>query len=165
MNRSTPLCAAACRHQSRAAHVVLHRFARVLFHQRHVLVRSCMEDDLGPMRLHHLGHARFIRHVADDREQPERWRRILQLHADLVEAVLVSFEHQERRGLQERNLAAELGPDRAARARDHDAPPLDQLLKRPIVEPDRRPRQEVFHGQASDLPELDFPIDDVAQIR
>ena len=35
-------------HQPRAAHVVLDRLARVLLHERHVLVSRRMEDDLGP---------------------------------------------------------------------------------------------------------------------
>ena len=44
--------------QPRAADVVLDRLARVRFHQRHVLVRRGVEDDVGPVRRHHRVHAR-----------------------------------------------------------------------------------------------------------
>ena len=58
--------------QPRAAHVVLHRLARVLLHQRHVLVRGGVEDDLRPVLREHRVDPRGVGHVADHRDDAER---------------------------------------------------------------------------------------------
>ena len=57
------------RHHLRAEHVVAHRLDRVRLHQRHVLVRGRVEDDLRAVPLEDLAHLRLVLDVADDRDR------------------------------------------------------------------------------------------------
>ena len=52
-----------------AADVVADRFADVQFHQRHVLVRGGVEDDLGTELCEELPHAGLVGDVGDARSQ------------------------------------------------------------------------------------------------
>ncbi len=153
------------RQQAGAGDVVLDRLARVLFHQRHVLVRRSVEDDVGLVRRQDFVDARLVGDVADDRLQERGAVRVLQLHPDRVQAVLVALEHHQRGRDELQDLPAELRSDRPAGTRHHHAAPGDQLAQRRGVETDRRALQEVRHLELADEADFDAAVDDVAQAR
>ena len=73
--------------------VVEDSLLRVLFHQRHVLVRCSMEDDVGMVRIAQPGHAGLITHVPDDRHGTCHALALLQLAVDAEDAVLPPAQH------------------------------------------------------------------------
>ena len=77
-----------------------------------------MEDDGGLLGLEDHIHARRIADVGDLRVDLHA-RALAQLAIDLEEAVLGVVDHHEPPDLHAHELAAELGADGAARARDH----------------------------------------------
>jgi hypothetical protein len=102
--------------------VVLDGLARVLLHQRHVLVRRRVEDDL---RLHCANTAapRSRRHVADDRLEAIIAAQRLS-SCWIVEEAFSSVERASARAGRVARSAAHLRPDRAAGAGHEDVRPL-----------------------------------------
>ena len=66
MNRSARMPLGRFRDDPAAGDIVLDRLARVVLHQRHVLVRRGVKDNLGLELLEHVVHAPGIGHVAND---------------------------------------------------------------------------------------------------
>ena len=105
----------------RAQHVVLDGLRRADLHQRHMLVRRRVEDHRGMIRLEYLVQTFFVADGADehrDRDVPAIL--LLQLHQQLVGAVLVDIKDEQFAGLKAHHLTAELAADGAAAARDED---------------------------------------------
>jgi len=73
--------------------VVEDSLLRVLLHQRHVLVRCGMEDDVGMVRIEQPGHAGLITHVSDDGHGTRHALALLQLAVDAEDAVLPPAQH------------------------------------------------------------------------
>ena len=165
MNRSTPHSSAAWASSRVPAHVVLDGLARILLHQRHVLVRRRVEDDLGFELTHHLFDTNRIGDVADHRVQAEPLVRILELDTNRVQAVLVALEHHQRGRLEPGNLPAQLGPDGSAGAGHHDATASDQVLERRRVEANGCAGEQVLDRQVPDFRQRDLAVDHVAQRR
>ena len=67
-NRSAPNSTATSAIDTRREHVVPHRLDRVRLHQRHVLVRGGVEDDLGPVALEDLPQLRAVAAVGEHRD-------------------------------------------------------------------------------------------------
>ena len=142
------------REHPRAVGVVAHRLPRVgLLHQRHVLVRAGVEDDARPLAREHLVDQRRVLDVADDRCDRQLRERVGERHLDLVDRGLGDVEQHELRRTEARDLAAELGADRAAGAGDQHhaiAEPLgepravehDRIAPEQVVELDRADRRQ-----------------------
>ncbi len=142
-------------HQARRDRVVAHRLDRVLLHQVHVLVRGRMEDDRGPVLGEHLAHPLALLAVGEHRDGVEHVAVLDELTADLEEVVLGVIEQHQPARTDARDLAAELGADRAAGAGDeHDAAGqvaayavevhAHRLAAEHVLDPDRAhlPRQQ-----------------------
>ena len=129
MKRSTPSLRRRLHQLPRAEHVVLHRLARAQLHQRHVLVRGGVKDDVGRMPREHAGHPPGVADVAHQRPDIERRPAVLQLVGDGEQRVLVPLEQQQGLRLQRGDLAAQLRSDRPSRAGHHHAASGDQAAR------------------------------------
>ncbi len=109
------------RHQPRGERVVAHRLDRVELHEPDVLVGGGVEDDGRAVLGEDLAHPLALLAVGEDRGE----RRgmdvavVLELALDAEEVVLGVVEQDQPARRDARDLAAELGADRAARAGDH----------------------------------------------
>ena len=86
-----------------------------------MLVRRRVEDHRGMIRLEYLVQTLFVADGADehrDRDVPAIL--LLQLHQQLVGAVLVDIKDEQFAGLKAHHLTAELAADGTAAARDED---------------------------------------------
>ena len=98
--------------------VVAHRLERVRLEQRHVLVRGSVEDDVRTELLEDLAD---LGAVADVREHGQRGREAAladELALDLEQRRLGVVDEDDPPRADARDLTAELGADRPARARD-----------------------------------------------
>ena len=101
--------------------VVAHRLDRVVLHQRDVLVRGGVEDDLRAVLGEHLGHALGVLAVGQHGDRAEDVALADELALDLEQVRLAVVDQHEPARVHARDLAAELGADRAARAGDQHA--------------------------------------------
>ena len=138
-------------HHPRRQRVVAHRLDRVLLHQVHVLVGGGVEDDRGPVLREHLAHPLALLAVGEHGDGVEHVAVLDQLAADLEQVVLGVVEQDELARADARDLAAQLGADRAAGARDeHDA--AGQVAADAVeVHPHRLAAEDVLHLDRADL--------------
>ena len=94
--------------------VVGHGLLGILFHQRHVLVCGRVKHDVGLEPLEDAAGAVAIANVGDNRGQPGIREALAQAVHRLEDAVLTVPEQHQLRGPRVHDLAAQLGPDRAA---------------------------------------------------
>ena len=99
-------------HVPGAHHVVQHRLARVVLHERHMLVGGGVEDDLRPVPLEELLHHVAVADVGDDLD--DVLEGLPDLAGDLVEAVFVLVQ-EDQAGTAETGGAA--GPARTRLSR------------------------------------------------
>ena len=156
MKRSTPWCVGRLGQQPRAADVVLDRLAGVLLHQRHVLVRRGVEDDLRLVLREHGVDARRVGDVADDRDDGRTraagrrarcgWRGGCSRSARTSPATPAPSSAIWRHSSEPIEPPAPVTMTRR---------PRDQALERRRVEADRRARQQVLDREAADLLDVD----------
>ena len=120
-NVPTPAVAGDARHHARGERVVAHRLDRVGLHQPDVLVGGGVEDDRRAVLGEHLAHPLLLLAVRQHRDGVERVAVLHQLALDLEQVVLGVVEQDEPARPDARDLAAQLGADRAARAGDEHA--------------------------------------------
>ena len=127
-----------------AVGVVAHRLPGVgLLHQRHVLVRGGVEDDVRLLAREHVLDQRRVLHVAHDRHERQLREGVGERGLDLVDGRLGDVEQHELRRAEPGDLAAQLGADRPAGARDHDHAIAEPLRESRIVEHDGVASDEV----------------------
>ena len=149
--RSTPWRVGGLRHDPRAAHVVLDRLAGVLLHERHVLVRRRVEDDLRPVLAQDLVEPRRVGDVPDDRDTAPKCEPGPRAPSESRAGCSRSARTSQRGRLEPGDLPAQLGPDRS-RPRRSPSPAARQSDASPSrIEPDRRARQQILDRQAADL--------------
>ncbi len=134
-------------HQAeRADHVVEHRLARVGLEQRDVLMGRGVEHQrrteaperrLDPGRVLDVGDDHVERQVGVVRGQ-------IMLH--VVHAVLGVIEQPQRRGREPGGLTRQLGADRAARAGDQHALPVEERAQGGRIEPHRAAPEQVLEA-------------------
>ncbi len=119
--RETPCAHGGAGQHPGAPDVVLHRLARAGLHERHVLVRRGVEDEVGPVLGHHRVNPPPVGHVADHGVDVARAAPVAQVVLDGEEAVLVPLEQHQTARAERQDLPAQLRPDRAAGAGDENA--------------------------------------------
>src|SRR5690606_24665904 len=85
----------------------------------------------------------------------------VELALEGVDAVLAVPEQDQVGRLEAADLPHELGADRAAGARDHDALAAEVAEDAVRVEPDRRPAEEVVDVDLADAAQVDLAGDDL----
>ena len=106
---------------ARAEHVVFDGLGRAELHQRHMLVRRRVENDLRVIQVKDLVEAMLVANRADQRDN----RAILaialaQIVHQLIRAVFVNLKDNQQLRLEPHDLAADFRTDGAAAARHHD---------------------------------------------
>ena len=110
------------RDEPRGERVVAHRLDRVALHQPDVLVGGGVEDDVGRCSAKHLAHPLALLAVGEHGRERRRVdvAVVLELALDAEEVVLGVVDEDQPPRRDARDLAAQLGADRAAGAGDHD---------------------------------------------
>ena len=107
------------RHLQRAEHVVAHRLPGVVhLHQRHMLVGRGVEHELRRPGREDLLQARGVLHVGRQRHDLEAGFVLADPLLDAVQRELARLHQHQPRGLEARELAAQLAADRTACAGD-----------------------------------------------
>ncbi len=102
----------------RTEDIVLDGLVGRILHERHMLVRSRVVNDLRPVFLEYLAHAQRIAHGSDQHDQIEVWMLDLEFLLDVVGIVLVDIDNDQLPYAVVRQLPAKLASDRTAAARD-----------------------------------------------
>ena len=139
------------RHHARGDRVVAHGLDGVLLHQPDVLVGGRVEDDGRAVLAEHLPHALLLLAVGEHRDGVERVPVLDQLARDLEQVVLGVVEQHEPARAHARDLAAELGADRAAGARDHHAAAGQVAARRLDLHPHGLAAEHVLDAHLADL--------------
>ena len=134
---------------------------------RHVLVRRGVEDHARRLVGDQPAHGLAARDVGEVDPQlaaalPAQAAR-LELPLDEVERALGPVDEHEAPGPEREHLARELGPDRAAAARDHDRPAADDLVHAARVLADHRAAEEVLDADAADAVGVHGPVEQVRE--
>ena len=151
------------RQHARAVGVVAHRLPRVgLLHQRHVLVRRRRgRRRAGCSRASTSLDQRRVLDVADDRHQRQLRERVGERRLDLVERGFGDVEQHEPRGTEARDLAAQLGADRPARAGHHHHAIAEPFAEARAVEHDGIAPEQVVELDVADRGEREPAADQV----
>ena len=162
-NVSTPCSPASSPTQPGAEDVVLDRLARIRLHQRHVLVGGGVEDDLRRVGREKRAHAALVADVRDQRHDLDLGARAAQLAVHLEQRELRAFDQEDPGGMEARDLPHELGADRAAGARHHDALARQELAELGFVEIHGLAAEKVFDLDVADARDVDPPLQHVVQ--
>ncbi len=133
----------------RSGNVRVDRLARVRFEDRHVLVRSRVEDDLGTNMCEQRVECRRVADVA----QCELSGSVEFLH-QVVQVGLVVVEQHQARGRELGHLPRDLGTDPAAAAGHEHAPAREQLPNWREVDRHLVTTEEVFDPQVAQVAQM-----------
>src|SRR5207244_3111635 len=99
--------------------VVLHRLTCIPFHERYVLVSSSVEDNGGPMFIQHVRYPTRIGDISNYwvHSIAVTTTAISQLVDNVIQAVLVALEENQRLGIATHNLTTQLRADRTSSSR------------------------------------------------
>src|SRR5262249_60886724 len=120
-------------------------------HQWHVLVRRGVEDDARLVALENLVHLRAVADIGEHGDGSPEAAFVDQLSLDLEEGGLAELDQDQPLRSQTRQLAAELGADRATGACDEHGLALDVRRGRVEVDVDRLATEAVFDLDRPDL--------------
>ena len=147
----------------------MHGVRGVIFHQRYVLVRRSVDDDVGPHVTDEPLHLRPVgdvcqvdADVAATLASPMPGRE-LSLHQ--VQRTLRTIHEEEAAWSDGEDLTGQLGPDRAAAAGDHHRPVADQFLYPGSALGDHRATQQVLDPDPSNAMSVGRAIEEVRQGR
>ena len=151
---------------ARRERVVAHRLDGVRLDQRHVLVRRGVEDDGGTVGLEDLAHLGPVLHVREHGQRGREAALVHELPLDLEQRRLRVIDEHEARRADARDLAAQLGPDRAAGAGDEHGLARQVARDRVDVHFDRLASEDVLDLDRSDLArEVEVAGDQLVQAR
>ena len=148
--------------------VVLDRLRGVRLHHRNVLVRRRVHDDMGPVLREEGPHPDLVaavRHERLDRRVAEAPERPDELLFDVEEGELGALHEEDARRPEPRDLARELGADRASRTRHHDGLAVEKLVHRLAVELDRAAPEQVLDLDVADPAHLHAALEDLGDAR
>ena len=148
-----------------AEHVVLDRLKRRRLHERHVLVRRRMANEVRAVLGKHVHHALPVAHGADQHDQIQLRMRALQLHLNIICIVFVNIKNDELLRVLRRSLTAKLAADAAAAARDEHDLILDIPGDLVQIDPHRVAAQQVFNIDLTDLLDIHLAVGDLVQTR
>ena len=100
------------RHMPRAHHIVQDRLGRMMFHERHMLVRSRVKHHIWSVQLEELLNRTTVTNISDDVD--DLIEVLPDFAGDLVKVVFVFVEKDQPRRMEPSELANELRTDRAA---------------------------------------------------
>ncbi len=109
-----------------------------------MLQRRRVADDLGPLGGEDGVDLHAVAHIAQQRHPRQLREALAQFDVDRVERELAVVEQHQRGRRQRRDLARQLGADRAAGAGDQNAAAVDQPRHAGAVEHRLRAAQQVF---------------------
>ena len=116
-----------------------------------MLVRGRVEDDVGPVALEHLAQPLAVAHVGEHGHARGEAALVDELALDVEERALGLVDEHDPRRLRARDLAAELGADRAAGAGDEHGLALDVGGDGVDVDLDRLAAEQVLDLDRADL--------------
>ena len=140
--------------RERAQDVALERLGRAAFQQRQVLERRGMEHDVGPEPLEDLPDPARVADVGQHGLLGIEQGPPVQRELDRVQGRLVAVQHDQLRGPELVQLAAELGADGAARAGHQDPLARDVLADRGHVGGHRPAPEQVADAGIPDALDL-----------
>ena len=167
-DQDEPLCAelvGRLRNVIRPEHVVFDRLERRRLHQRHMLVRCRVADQIRAVLVKDVHHPLPVAHGADQHDQIQLRMRALQLHLDIVCIVFINIKDNELLGVLRRCLAAELTADAAAAAGDEHDLALDIPGDLVQIDLHRVAAQKIFNVDLPDLLDVNLAIGDLIQSR
>ncbi len=136
---------------ARAEHVVAHRLERVRLDQRHVLVRRGVEDDRGAVALEDLTHPVAIADVGEYGHARGELALVDELALDVEEGAFALVDEDDPLRVGARDLAAELGADRAAGAGHEHRLAREVRVDRLEVDLDRLAPEQVLNLDGANL--------------
>ena len=145
----------------RACDVHPHSLARVLLHQRDVLVCRSMEHHLRTELPEHVVESRLLPHVSDHRDEVNALEPLLKLEAEVVHRGLAVVEQDELLRTERGELAAQLGADGARGAGHHHGLAAEVLDDRVHVKPDLITAKKVLDLHLADRRLHDPAVDDL----
>ena len=134
----------------RADGVVLDRLAGAVLHERDVLMRRGVIDDLRAVFGEYLKHPSAVADGADEDLELEIGIIMLEFELERVSVVLVDVENDELFRAVSGDLTAELGPDGSAAAGDEDDLAVDEVEDFLHVSLDRLSAEQVFDGDLAE---------------
>ena len=152
-----PLC--RFHQKSGARDIVLHGLARVVLHERHVLVGGGVKDDLRTVLDHHSVEPGDVGHIADNGVNEASCPRVGEICRNGEQTVFVALVENQVGRKEGGDLATKLRPDRSAGASHHHSATLDEPPQRPVIEADRCAREQVLDCQVADLGRGDSVLD------
>ena len=120
-----------------------------------MFVRSRVEDDARLVALEDLAHLGAVAAVPEHGRDRREVALAHELALDVEERSLRMLDEHEPRRPDARDLTAELGADRAARAGDENGLPGEVLRDRAHVDLDRLAAEHVLHLNGTNLPVRD----------
>ena len=154
----TVLCCSLCHFES-THYIVLNGFVGAVFHQRHMLVGSCVENNMGTIGIHHRIHTGSIAYGTDQNRQIQIRILPLQFQLNIVGIVFIDVKNHQFFRIIFGDLTAKLGANRAATAGNHDTLTGDVLSNLFPVNLDRITAQQVLHFHIAQTADLHFPVD------
>ena len=128
--------------------IILYRLTRAVFHKRYMLVCSRMIDNLRAVFVEDLEHSATVADGPDQGLQVEMGVLFAKFKLDLVRIVLIDIEDDELSGIVRGNLAAQLGSDGTAAARDHDNFSVNKVEDFPHIRFDRFAAEKILDGNS-----------------
>jgi hypothetical protein len=115
------------RHVHATPDVIEDGFTGIRFHERHVFVGGCVEDDFRAFLGDDEGTTALVADVSDDGEIVLVREAFADFKADVVEGCFGVVEEDQARGAEAAELANEFAPDATRSPCDHDALTRDLL--------------------------------------
>ncbi len=113
------------RQPTRTQRVRLHRRKGIPFHQRHMLQRGRMQNDLRPMLLEHRRQQRVIAHAPQHRNRTRTESSRRHCAVDIEQRLLCNVEQHDLPSARGRKNLRHLRPDESACTRHQHTPPSD----------------------------------------
>lgn len=145
--------------------VVLDRLVRAVLHQRHMLVRCRVIDDVRPVLAHHMVDAGCVAHGTDQRHEVELGVIMLQLLLDIICVIFIYVKYNQFTRMRLGDLAAELAADRSAAPCDEDGLARDSLKDLVVVDLDLGAAQQVDDLHLAELADADLAVHELVNPR
>src|SRR5262249_55409168 len=121
------------------------------------------EDDLRRVRREDGAHAPLVVYVGDERHDFGLGPGPPEIRIDVEERELGALDEEDLPGLEARDLARELGADRATGAGHHDALAGEELADLRLVEVDRLAAEEILDLHVTDARHADLALEHVVE--
>ena len=138
-------------HSVGAQGVVLDGFVGAVFHERDMLVRRRMVDDLGPVLCEDTADTVLVRDTADQHHKIHVRIVFLQLQLDFIGCILIDIKQDQLLRGSGGNLAGQFGTDGTAGPGNHDRLAGQVIHDLVVVDLDLIPAEQVFQADITQL--------------